>query len=251
VDEVLHGGTEIALLEHVVEEPTISPGDALGRVDVSQIDRLEKLDPDVAFTSDLLGNDVDAAVVQGDDLHVDAITPVAAVQASLDEMMARLGKLHGHYFISNLPYLTLVPNVTALRQKLVAAGTDPTSFDAKVQQINQLSDAYNAALVKAMQPYPNLVLVDFKGWVEQQAGAGIRVGGELLTTQRFGGLFSLDGLHLTDTGYAIYANLILDSINATLQTQIPHVEVEAIHAQDPLAPSVLRAAGLECVPPPQ
>ena len=78
---------------------------------------------------------------------------------------------------------------------------------------------------------------------------GIRVGGEWLTTDRFGGLFSLDGLHLTDTAYALYANLFIDAINGVIGAQIQHVDADAIHATDPDAPSVLRAAGLTCVPP--
>ncbi|MCU1283406.1 MAG: hypothetical protein JWM53_6952, partial [bacterium] len=34
-----------------------------------------------------------------------------------------------------------------------------------------------------------------------------------------------------------------------MSTQIPHVDVDAIHAVDSDAPAVLRAAGLTCVPP--
>ena len=99
-----------------------------------------------------------------------------------------------------------------------------------------------------MAPYPNLHIVDFKGQVMTQLD-GIRVGGEWLSSARFGGLFSLDGLHLTDTAYALYANLFIDSINGVLHTQIPHVDADAIHATDSDAPAVLRAAGLTCVPP--
>src|SRR5262249_38139631 len=46
VSDVLSGGTSyVALLEHLVEDPNVQGGDALSRLDVSQIDRLEKLDP--------------------------------------------------------------------------------------------------------------------------------------------------------------------------------------------------------------
>jgi hypothetical protein len=249
VDDVLNGGTSyIALLENLVENPNLQGPDALDKPDVSQIDRLEKLDPDVAFTTDLLGNDMDMAVIQSDDLHPEMMTPLMTVQAGLTQMMARLGRLHGQYFIANMPSLTLVPNVAVLRAQQVAAGMSPDAFDAKVKQIDAVADGYNAALVEAVAPYPNLHIVDFKAQVAAQLG-GIRVGGEWLSGARFGGLFSLDGLHLTDTAYGLYANVFIDSINGVLHTQIPHVDVDAIHADDPDAPAVLRAAGLTCVPP--
>jgi hypothetical protein len=251
VADVLTGGSSyVALLEHLVEDPNTQGGDALSKLDVSQIDRLERLDPDVAFTTDLMGNDMDMAVIGADDLHPDTMTDLPTMQAGLTQMMARLGRLHGHYFIANMPSLSAVPNVALLRAQRVAAGMSTDDFDAKVKQIDALADGYNAALVAAAAPYPNLHIVDFKGQVTSQLD-GIRVGGEWLTGARFGGLFSLDGLHLTDTAYALYANLFIDSINGVLHTQIAHVDVDAIHAADPDAPAVLRAAGLTCVPPAQ
>ena len=251
VSDVLHGGESyVALLENLVENPEAQGSDALHTPELSQIDRLEKLDPDVAFTTDLMGNDMDMAVIQSDGLHPEMATPLPTVQAGLTEMMARLGRLHGQYFIANMPSLTSVPNVALLRAQLAAAGTSSGAFDAKVKALDDLADGYNAALVAAVAPYPNLHIVDFKGQVSAQL-SGVRVGSEWLTGDRFGGLFSLDGLHLTDTAYALYANLFLDAINGVLGTALAHVDVEAIHAADPNAPAVLRAAGLACVPPPR
>jgi hypothetical protein len=249
VNDVLSGGMSyVALLEHLVSDPNVQGGDALSPPSLSQIDRLEQLDPDVAFSSDLLGNDMDMAVIQTDDLHPELATPLATVQSALEQMMARLGKLHGQYFIANMPSLTVVPNVAVLRAKLVDAGMSTDTFEAKVKELDDLTDGYNAALVQAVASHPNLHVVDFKAEVTSQL-TGIRVGGEWLTRDRFGGLFSLDGLHLTDTAYALYANLFIDSFNGVLATAIPHVDADAIHATDGNAPSVLRAAGLTCVPP--
>lgn len=250
--DIVDGGSgTLAVLEHIVEEPDIAPGKVLEQLDISQLDRIEKLDPAIGFTTDLLGNDVDPAVVATDDLHPEKITPLADVQPLLDELVQRLGKLHGQYFIANLPYLTFVPNVVELRAKRIAAGTDTTqSFDAKVKQIDDLTDAYNAALTDAVAPYPNLHLVDFHGQVESIRTSGIIAGGERCTAAHFGGLLSLDDLHFTDTGYALYANLFLDAINEQLGTDIPHADLDAVHADDALTPSKLRAAGFTCVPPP-
>jgi hypothetical protein len=250
VADIVEGSSgDIALIEHMVEEPTIAPNQALGMMDRSQVDRIEKLNPDVAFTVDLLGNDVDGAVLAPDDLHPEVITPLDDLQPLLTELAQRLGALHGQYFIANLPYLTVVPNVTLVGAARIAAGTDTAaSWAAKVTQINDLIDGYNNALAATLAPYPNLHLVDFKGMLQAIVGPGVTYNGDHCTVAEFDGLFSLDNLHLTDTAYALLANSFIDAINQQLGTQIPHADLDAIHNADALAPAKLRADGFTCVP---
>ncbi|HXU70387.1 MAG TPA: hypothetical protein VN947_13715 [Polyangia bacterium] len=248
VSDILNGchGT-IALLAHIVNDPDIDYNDAVAAETTSQIDRVEALDPDIGFSTDLMGNDLDAAVTQPDDLDPTQITPIEQVTPLLQEMMARLGKLHGQYFIANMPSLTFVPHVVALRQKLVDAGKDTSAFDQKSAAIDAATDAYNQALIAAVAPYPNLHIVDFKGYVDGVRN-GVVVGGEMLSAKRWDGLLSLDDLHLTDTGYALYAQKFLDAINAVEHLSIPPIDVETVHAADALAPQKTRAAGYSCVP---
>jgi hypothetical protein len=251
VDDVVHGvHGSLALLAHIINDPTVDPGEILSPETVSQLDRVEAADPDIGLSSDLIGNDVIPAVLDGKgDLDASLVTPLAMVEPLLQQLAARLGKLHGHYFIANLPDPTFVPHVTQLRARRLAQGMDTAeSFDAKVQQIQGLADAYNAALTAALAPYPNLHLVDFRGEVER-IRHGTVVAGETLTVDAWGGLLSLDGLHLTDTGYALYAQVFVDRLNEVLGLHIPAVDVDGIHATDALAPARLRAAGYSCVPP--
>ncbi|MSP61968.1 MAG: hypothetical protein EXR72_16880 [Myxococcales bacterium] len=250
LDEILHGAANSggAIIEHIVEAPDTPPAEILSRIDRSQIDRLEALDPDIAFSADLLGNDVDPAVVAPDDLYPSRITPLATVKPQIEEVAARLGRLHGHYFIANLPSLSFLPNVAALRAIRLAAGTDTTAtFDAKLAAIEALADSYNGALAAALALHPNLHLVDLHAEVESLRG-GVTVAGQPLTTRRFGGLLSLDHLHFTDTGYALLADLFIRAINDTLGLKIPAPDLAAVHATDELSPSALRAAGLTCPP---
>ncbi len=248
VNDVLNGVTGgKALLAHITNDPDIDYLDAVAPETTSMIDRVTAIDPDVAFSTDLMGNDIDQAVTQGDDLAPQLITPVEQLAPMLQTIMQRLGKLHGQYFIANMPYLTFVPHVKDLRARLVAAGKDTSAFDAKAKQIDAATDAFNQALVAAVAPYPNLHIVDFKQYVENVRN-GVTVGGERLTADHWGGLLSLDDLHLTDTGYALYAQTFIDAINATLGASIPPVDVAAVHAADALAPGKLRAAGYTCVP---
>jgi hypothetical protein len=249
--EIDHGvqNPETAVIAHIVNDPAIDSAGALGGETTSQIDRVVTIDPDVAISTDLMGNDIDAAVVQSDDLHIELATPLMQATPVINDIVARLGKLHGDYFIANLPSLTFLPNVAALRARRLANGSDTeASFAAKVRAIDELTAGYNAALLAAARGHQNIHLVDFKAFVESVRG-GVMVGGEQLTPARFDGLLSLDGLHLTDTGYALLANEFIRFINGTLTVSIPNVDVEAVHAQDALAPAKLRAAGLTCVPP--
>lgn len=238
-----------ALLAHVTNDPEIDPQDWMSKETTTMIDRAAALDPDVGFSTDLLGNDLDQSVTQDNDLAPELITPLPQVVPLLQEMMARLGKLHGQWFLANMPSLTFLPHVKALRDKLVAAGMDTSAFDAKAAQIDAITDQYNQALADAVAPYKNLHIVDFKQYVADIKG-GVRVGGDWLTVDHWGGLISLDDLHLTDTGYALYAQKFVDRINQVLGTRIPDVDIAKVHAEDALSPSKTRAAGFTCVPPP-
>jgi hypothetical protein len=60
------------------------------------------------------------------------------------------------------------------------------------------------------------------------------VGGRHLTTGFLGGLFSLDGIHPTNTGYAILANDVISTMNSQMGTIIPLVSVATVAAADPL-----------------
>lgn len=253
VNDILNGGMEtaVAFQENIVEDPDIAPNDIFNPPAESQIDRVVAFDPDVGMSTDLLANDVDGSVVASDDLHPELITPVATLQPLLATITERLGKLHGQFFIATLPDLTFIPNVVALRASTIASGKEtPASFDALVQQIQQATDQLNAALVAAMAPYPNLHVVDFHGEAETDLTQGIVVSGQTLTVAQFGGLLSLDGLHFTDTGYAVLANLFINTMNPVLGTHIPDIDLAAVLAEDPLSPDALRAQGFSCVPPP-
>lgn len=63
---------------------------------------------------------------------------------------------------------------------------------------------------------------------------GYKIGSETLTTGFLGGLFSLDGLHPTNTGYAIMANLYITTMNAAFHTHIAPASVPQVAACDPL-----------------
>ena len=78
------------------------------------------------------------------------------------------------------------------------------------------------------------LLIDAHALVDRIYTNGYSVNGRQLTTDFLGGLFSLDGIHPTNTGYGIIANLFIDEMNKSLHTRIPAADISAIATDDPL-----------------
>lgn len=93
--------------------------------------------------------------------------------------------------------------------------------------------SYNNSIASESAKYGAL-MVDIKSLVDQIAANGYNIGRTTLTTNFLGGLFSLDGIHPTNTGYAIIANTFMDAMNDAFGTHMAHVSVPGIAAQDPL-----------------
>jgi hypothetical protein len=109
----------------------------------------------------------------------------------------------------------------AVRKAALVAQTQ-----AAVTQFNQII-ATDARLLGA-------ALVDVNSLFKTLSAHGYMVNGKTLTTGFLGGLFSLDGIHPTNTGYAILANATIQSMNAKFNMAIPQVSVSTVAAMDPL-----------------
>ncbi len=57
--------------------------------------------------------------------------------------------------------------------------------------------------------------------------------GDLASLQYGGGFFSLDGLHPSNTGYALIANTFIAAFDQKYGLTIPPVDVHSIYASDP------------------
>jgi lysophospholipase L1-like esterase len=97
---------------------------------------------------------------------------------------------------------------------------------AAVTQFNQII-ATDARLLGAG-------LVDVNSLFKTLSANGYVVNGKHLTTGFLGGLFSLDGIHPTNTGYAILANETIKTMNTKFNMNIPPVSVEQVAKTDPL-----------------
>jgi hypothetical protein len=107
-----------------------------------------------------------------------------------------------------------------------------TAADAAIVRAHV--NGYNAAIAAAVAALPRATLVDVHSLVQQITANGYRVDGHNLNSSLLGGLFTLDGIHPTNTSYALIANRFIDTMNAKLHTSIPAVDVAEIAKHDPL-----------------
>src|SRR5436305_977716 len=85
--------------------------------------------------------------------------------------------------------------------------------------VQRIAD-YNAAITTSAAAH-NVPVADIKGLFDRFA-TGLNVGPFHLTSDFItGGLFSLDGVHLTDIGYTLFANEYIKAINSGYGTHVP------------------------------
>ncbi|KXX68592.1 hypothetical protein [Flammeovirga sp. SJP92] len=104
----------------------------------------------------------------------------------------------------------------------------PTAGEAlladDVKKVQEAVEGYNAFL-KEQADARDLAYVDTKSIMSEAAQTGIIIDGVTYTTAYLSGnLFSLDGAHLTQRGYAVIGNLTIQAINAKYNAKIPQIQ---------------------------
>jgi lysophospholipase L1-like esterase len=110
----------------------------------------------------------------------------------------------------------------------VLSAAEAVTVQAQVVAFNQVI----AAQAKAA----NATLVDINALFAQVVASGLTINGYTGTATFLGGFFALDGIHPTNTGYAVVANKFIDTMNTTISTKIPDVPLASVAAADPLWP---------------
>ncbi|MFW6374184.1 MAG: SGNH/GDSL hydrolase family protein [Thermodesulfobacteriota bacterium] len=100
--------------------------------------------------------------------------------------------------------------------------------------INNRVDAINDHIAFLARTHSNVTLVDTNALFQEVIDEEIVIAGDVLYKTLGGGVFSLDGVHPSDTGYALVANEFIRTINfSDLNLRIPEADVEAVWAADP------------------
>jgi lysophospholipase L1-like esterase len=109
--------------------------------------------------------------------------------------------------------------------------------DALAAQVATLNQQYNAQIAAAVTA-TGATLVDVNTVFNQiQAAGGYPVNVPKCCNLLYGGgLSSFDGIHPSNTGYAIIANTFIATLDAAFGLTIPQVNVATIYASDPFAP---------------
>jgi GDSL-like lipase/acylhydrolase family protein len=237
----------------------------LGGISRSQVEWAEALQPTTMLV--WIGN-VDAlgAAIGGD---ASLLTPLADFEASYAELMQRLSATDATIVVGNIPDVTAIAFLTSAEDLAALVGA-PLALIGPVLGIaagdyvlpeavatiaaqgitgplpaDQVLDAGEVALIRSAVDGFNKVIerqakanhaavVDVHGLLEVARKRGLEVGRQRLTTDFLGGLFSLDGIHPTNTGYAILANEFIETLNDGFDARIPRVDEREVLATDPL-----------------
>lgn len=163
--------------------------------------------------------------------------PYATAYAAQEIAQTGLGP--NGYFTINALFTTLQ---TAVAQIGVSAPQAPqlssgdVISDAVATNVKALNLAYSAAIGQAATE-TNAALVDsYAAFKLAEQNGGIPLNAQCCSLVYRGGLFSLDGLHPSNTGYAVLANQFIDALNAKYGLGIPDVSIAAVYATDPYAP---------------
>jgi len=113
-----------------------------------------------------------------------------------------------------------------------------TAAEAATVQANVV--AYNK-VITAQATAAGATLVDINALFTSLAATGKTINGYTGTTGFLGGFFSLDGIHPSNTGYALVANTFIDAMNAAFKTTTADVNLATVAASDPLWPPNLAA----------
>jgi lysophospholipase L1-like esterase len=154
---------------------------------------------------------------------------------------AQLGLGPNGYFTINALFKTLqtaaaqIPAHAPPVAPVLGSGDfiDGTTADT----VKQLNAAYNVAIAQAASE-TGAALVDINSLFKAIAAAGgAPVNPPKCCSPVYrGGLTSLDGLHPSNTGYALIANAFIAQLNTSYNLGIPAVNVGAVYATDPYAP---------------
>ena len=96
-------------------------------------------------------------------------------------------------------------------------------------------------VIAAQAKTAGATVVDIHAVFNALAANGLTVSGYTGTNSFLGGFFSLDGIHPTNTGYAVVANAFIDAMNSGFGSKITDINVATVAATDPLWPPNLGA----------
>lgn len=142
------------------------------------------------------------------------------------------------------PNFAKLPNVgVPLPDSCTLTPAEQAAIQARAAEFNQaINDAASSR---------NIPVADINGLFNQFAAATGYHAGPFVFSPAYitGGLFSLDGLHLTDIGYTLFADQYIRTINQAYGTSIPLASIAQFMANNGgVFPNIITTSGLVFVP---
>jgi hypothetical protein len=176
---------------------------------------------------------------------------IAEVEAQTNlpepEVEAILGLLPTD-FVNLTTYATIPAIVGCAEAGTPCPLTSGVLHAADILTIQATVDAYNQ-VIDAVANGVGATVVDINSVFADGYANGVTANGYTGSYAFLGGLFGLDGIHPTNTGYGVLANAFITTVNETQDATIPLVSLDAIAKEDPLWPPNLPAAQHGVVPP--
>jgi hypothetical protein len=237
-------------LAHLVYDAEGGIGDPVSDV---PLDFLSELDPTTILLFDVYGNDVITPIASSWRLDPDEMTPLEEAQPDLIAVIERLAETGAEVFIATLPRPSLIAitasqRQTAIRNRMQAGDTVEQAeawADDRLAAIDARGAALDTTVREQAERFANVYAVPINATLVRIESEGIVVGNEVLTPRAFGGLLSTDGIHFSDTGYALLANETLAVMEDAWDVTLPRVDLQALRAQDPWRAEQLASDGLD------
>jgi hypothetical protein len=251
VTQFLNGANDLPLtiMEHITWDARATESQLFYEPKDTELERALSLKPTVMISTDLYANDFVGIDLSGmGPPNVNAgTTSLDTFSKSLDAVLERLDHSGAEVFIANGPDPSFMKSYRDKVQSLLAAGYSEHDANQWRYDLRARIQAYNTEFARLAASRKHIHVVDLFGRVEDVVARGVPAGGHVLQAEPFGGLLSFDGMHFSDTGYAMAANLFIDQINLWLgEGSIPQIDLDAVYASDPYSIESLKAQGFSC-----
>jgi lysophospholipase L1-like esterase len=141
-------------------------------------------------------------------------------------LLSALSKVQSGFGLPAVPPFNALPNAgKPLSDNDTITPAEMTALLTRVGEYNTVINEAAAAR--------NIPVADIKGLFDSFASGHLFVGPFNLTSSYIsGGLFSLDGVHLTDVGYTLFANEYIKAINRGYNAGIPLASITSLFADN-------------------
>ena len=218
----------------------------------SQLQIIQAIKPKVVFCW-IGNNDIIGYVLNFTHLNNPTITPLATFEAQYEGLIKSLAATGAKVIVGNIPDLTkvgflfdnndlikytgtnynLAPGyyTTFPTMALLKLGVYNASYlqnpayvlsPTQITNIQQQVDIYNNVIAKSAAA-AGFGLADIHGEVNNLIANPVTIEGFTVSTHYNGGAFSLDGIHPSDAGYALFANTFINAYNTTYTQTVPTI----------------------------